>query len=368
MKKNKKNPDLLPLELLKQVSQRNPGVWDVMEHFHCSNGAPDFETWPEWCYAPMASAIAYVTHGALGLSLEAMAPLMSEAQTISALAPWRKSKQIYVFDADLEEMLEGQDDFQIPSELLLQLQFPAIYIKGHHLQLDGRVADGFFAYLEFDVVRKQRELRLLYLYPDLSVVGVPVNLDTKTLEESVESIRESAIEVANNAVTSDDSMLGAYVADVLAHSPMDRQRIEIGRALQLVIYLLAVNADVQENPAQRQVYRQPRDSSSIKDKASELRKWDVGVRVGQSIRAYHVSHASGVEKSTSKSGTHASPRPHMRKGHWHHYWTGKKADPTDRKLILKWTAPMLIGGNASNEELPTVIHQVKGDKNQSADG
>lgn len=359
MKKSKKNPDLLPLELLKQVSQRNPGVWDVMEHFHSSNGAPDLATWPEWCYAPMASAIAYVTQGALGLSFDEIAPLMSEAQAISALAPWRKTKQIYLFDATLEEMLENQDDFHIPSELLLQLQFPAIYIKGHNIQLDGRLADGFFVYLEYDVVRKQKELRLLYLYPDLSVSGVPVNLDTQTLVESVESIRKSAIKVANKAAVGEDSMLGAYAADVLAHSSTDSLRLEIGRALQLVIYLLAVNADVQENAAQKQIYRRPKDSSSIKDKASEIRKWDVGVRVGQTIRAYHVDRSSEAGEAKSKSGTHASPRPHIRRGHWHHYWTGKRADPESRKLILKWTTPMLIGGSSSNDDLPTVIHQVK---------
>lgn len=67
--------------------------------------------------------------GALDLSFDEMVPLLSEAQAISALAPLRKTKQIYLFDATLKEILENQDDFHIPSELLLQLQFPAIYIK-----------------------------------------------------------------------------------------------------------------------------------------------------------------------------------------------------------------------------------------------
>lgn len=35
-------------------------------------------------------------------------------------------------------------------------------------------------------------------------------------------------------------------------------------------------------------------------------------------------------------------------GHWHHYWTGSKSEPEQRKLILKWTHPMLIGGYTDN--------------------
>lgn len=108
---------------------------------------------------------------------------------------------------------------------------------------------------------------MLYLYPDLRVSGVPVNLDIQTLVESVESIRKSAIKVANKAAVGEDSTLGTYAADVLAHTSTDSLQLEIGRALQLVIYLLAVNADVQDNSAHKHIYRQPRDSSSIEDKA-----------------------------------------------------------------------------------------------------
>lgn len=42
-------------------------------------------------------------------------------------------------------------------------------------------------------------------------------------------------------------------------------------------------------------------------------------------------------------GHGSAKSPHSRKGHWHHFWTGKRGTE-ERKLILKWVAPMFING------------------------
>ena len=51
--------------------------------------------------------------------------------------------------------------------------------------------------------------------------------------------------------------------------------------------------------------------------------------------------------------THKPHRPHTRRGHWHHYWTGTK---DNRKLILKWTAPIFVGGSSDN--IITTINKI----------
>ena len=58
------------------------------------------------------------------------------------------------------------------------------------------------------------------------------------------------------------------------------------------------------------------------------------------------------ETERQYSGPGAPKRPHTRRGHWHHYWVGSDKD-NSRKLILKWTAPMFIGGG-SDDTIATV--------------
>ena len=51
--------------------------------------------------------------------------------------------------------------------------------------------------------------------------------------------------------------------------------------------------------------------------------------------------------------------PHSRRGHWHHFWTGAKDKPEERKLVLKWVAPTMIHGDQPNET--TTVVKIKGE-------
>lgn len=59
----------------------------------------------------------------------------------------------------------------------------------------------------------------------------------------------------------------------------------------------------------------------------------------------------GKQRENSSGWTQ---RPHMRRAHWHHFWTGKKGE--ERKLILKWIAPSFI--NTELGEQPATINIV----------
>ncbi len=49
--------------------------------------------------------------------------------------------------------------------------------------------------------------------------------------------------------------------------------------------------------------------------------------------------AEGQDRG-SWPGTHASPRPHIRRGHWHGYWTGPRSGK--QKSELRWIAPLML--------------------------
>lgn len=102
-------------------------------------------------------------------------------------------------------------------------------------------------------------------------------------------------------------------------------------ALQFILYLASENADIQDIP-QSQPPRPRKKRGQILDKASEVKEKATGVRIGNAIRKIKLpSHSS------SQGGTGAKVRPHSRRGHWHHYWTGPRDG--DRRLVLKWTGP-----------------------------
>lgn len=103
-----------PLELLKRISASYPKAWEQMEAFHNMNGSNGLPPWPDWCYAPMSAAIAVATSGGIVTNKENLAPFMADAQAIDALAVWRRSKEVFVLDSDMEQLLyEQADDLEI---------------------------------------------------------------------------------------------------------------------------------------------------------------------------------------------------------------------------------------------------------------
>lgn len=124
--------------------------------------------------------------------------------------------------------------------------------------------------------------------------------------------------------------------------------------LQLVLYILAENADV----TRKYQPKVKKDSSGavriIKDQFKELQINDVGVYVGAALRK---SRKEKSQKSDSRGGSGAGVGkcPHVRRDHWHHYWYGPRNG--ERQLRLKWTAPTTVHPEQAAES--TVIIPVK---------
>ena len=80
-------------------------------------------------------------------------------------------------------------------------------------------------------------------------------------------------------------------------------------------------------------------------------KWEVGWRMGSQLRA-----ARARREGAGAVTEGLTPKPHVRRAHWHAYWTGPKALPKKRKLILKWLHPILVGDHT--QDMPMVVHPV----------
>lgn len=97
-----------------------------------------------------------------------------------------------------------------------------------------------------------------------------------------------------------------------------------------VAYLCSANADIVPS------YKPQRGLKRNNAKRRSQATWhDVGYRIGSELRSYNRA------RSVSSEHLGGTVRPHMRRAHWHHYWTGPRDG--ERKLVLKWLPPTMVG-------------------------
>lgn len=316
-----------------------PNALDQVERFHHARTVLT-DDWPTWCGLPMAAVYAILTHGA-GTVYEASRIMAALGPTalpdLTAALLWIKAKIVYRFDETLFAELSAQPlDDKIPVEALMQFPFFCVYVEAP-VEIHGQEAAGFFAWLEYDCNAKLGELRLLYLMPDSSTISVPLILTGGTVDDCLYAVQQSAMSRAHDlGVDIDLSQPGVYNAS------------EIAAAVNLVLYICSVGADMLP-PAERSAHPRPQVDQRGNSRRPDV--WEVGTRIGAAIRRYrateHVEHAP--------AGTHASPRPHIRRAHWHSFWTGPRDGK--RTVQVKWLPPIPV--NVDDTDLPTTLHRVK---------
>ena len=315
-----------PFQMIKTMPQR---AWTLCDK--CME-LKDTLHWANYCILPIAAGMTVANE--IGLSVE-------NGFRVSALYAWRKYKEIYSFHNDLADMLieQADDEMDIPIEVLYQMPYPCIYVeyKGH----------GFFAHFENDVDNGQIEFRMWYFEDDEDATGFPLILH---IEERC-TISESMDKTFNEAKKRMSPDQEFHTIQYL-----DEMKKKAAELLQFVLYICAENSEKYENPEQKKTTRRNPDSEKRpKDVYREIQKWDVGFRIGSKIhRMKQESNSESNGDVTYRSSGKKSP--HSRRGHWHHYWVGKH-NTDDRRLILKWVAPMFIGGD--EDDNITTIHPVE---------
>jgi hypothetical protein len=84
-------------------------------------------------------------------------------------------------------------------------------------------------------------------------------------------------------------------------------------------------------------------------KGRDLSIKDLGLRIGSALRTYR-----GATGATSEA-TGRSVTPHLRKAHWHRFWTGPRDG--ERTLVLRWLPPIPV--NLHKGEIVSTIHPMR---------
>lgn len=322
-----------PRDYLAELGKAHPFAWSRADELRADRGqgVPD---WPAWVYLPMAGWHAI-------LSAEGN---LRDLARVAALGAWRVTQGIYRFDPMLyAELITTPVDGDIPADVLYRLPEWCIYIETPGLSMpDGEPVHGVWAHLEDDH-RHGAELRLL-VDVDSQRWAIPIHLGRWTLADAL----QRALSVAK---------LPGAVFTQAAQLQMAKIATPV---MPLLLYLCSQNAEIGDGT------RQPTNPAPKRTKrgwrlfpAERVTTWDVGVRLGAALRrAYSTNEAVG-------DGTHAAPRGHIRRAHWHGFRSGAMKTPAGdpipaelRRFDVRWLPPIPVNLD-DPDNLPATIRPVK---------
>jgi hypothetical protein len=329
---------LRPSIVLAEYGRRYPNAWRQIDEFRAAPPIP----WPTWCFLPLAGAWAIVS-GGKPLALEEV----HHVAAVGALAAWRASQGVYLFHGELADSLWRMPvDGRLPCELFEHLPEWCPYILFDvPRDVMGFRAHGFWVHLEHDTHDGNQELRLLLDTSDRRVptesgrpgretllVPFPLHMGG-TLADAIKSSQARARQQA--AAHNVDPKRNRFLEDMVTPEA-------VAPLVSTVLYLCAQNAEVRGPsywpPPQPELTKTKRGPRLFPPSAPTT--WEVGYRIGAAIGDARARAAAGERSAELRAG----PRPHIRRAHWHLYWTGPRdAAQTPR---LHWLAPMPINAAA----------------------
>lgn len=310
-------PVVRPTEHVAAVRRLRPGILDALTRLRAAK-----VDWPAWCWVPVS-----VVEGVLALGVAGGTRAVSdlEAAAHTAVAAWRQTQGIYRFDPDvLDALWRTPVAGNLPTELLERLPEWCVYVETPGRSAFGTRIEGFYASLDFDTIRNSQLLRVALDSPD-GLLPVPLELGG-SLGGAIDRLNaDAARALGEGRIDAETAAVGASV------------RAAVEPLVSLVLYLCSEAAEISDR---RDSSRHPEGFRDPVRVPNSPTVWETSSRLGARLRAARTA------AEVSGGGAHAAPRPHVRRAHWHHYWTGSKSGH-DRRLVLRWVHPTLVGGDES---------------------
>ena len=187
----------------------------------------------------------------------------------------------------------------------------AVYIETPALSYEHMPMEGFIAHLDYNLFSRSVDLQFAIFRKGIDqpkMIALPLG--------------EGTLLDAMDRVDRVDDMFSANTSNIRYIGDRDEYRQTFTAMIQLLLYICSEEPDMPEieHPQKRR-----RLSGSVRA-PKEPRVWDVGVRISAAIRRFNgrPSSTPAAFEDGAASGSHASPRPHVRSAHWHTYWTGPR--------------------------------------------
>ena len=259
---------------------------------------------------------------------------------------WNLYKQIYKFDDDLFELLtENTDTANVPVDIIkANLPYPAFFIDNKIQGTNGTIYRGVYVSLIYNS-NNQLELGVFFVEDneesDYLFCFVPLEMGIQTLKELM-SIRDIKMNLQGKEESRE------MVIDIT------------NRILNVIIYICSANKEVervkvniQDNP---ETHKGKSKKKKNQSKRTAVVKSFVGYKLGETIRknknkkTYQYIPSEGNGRGVRKSA-------HLRRAHYHSFWIGKRNNPEDRQLIVKFIPPIYV--NSESDDIISTVHKVK---------
>lgn len=259
---------------------------------------------------------------------------------------WAVYKQSYRFDNDFLSLLMNETDAKsIPVKALVgSLPYPAFFIDNRFQDESGVKYRGVYISLLYSTPTKP-ELGMMFVEDtgesDYRFLMLPLYYEDDTVEELMNKrLQEYANKVSPRVKEERDTIidLAEGIVNVILYLCSQDREVE-------VIKIATPQSSSTGNKSKKK--QKPRTTKSTENK--------VGYKIGASIRAskkVYIHEES--ENKTHKKGSKKSP--HVRRAHYHKYWTGSEKDGT-KKIVVKLLMPIFVGKDDA-----ATLHKVKAPK------
>lgn len=256
---------------------------------------------------------------------------------ILAIAKWYYcGRQMYKFDEELSKLLSNQNksDITVSIETLKHLPCDNFFVER---QFNNSV--GFFVSVDEETVT------IVDIYPTgISSIICPI-ADQTTIRDLFESAIRTNSDEAKKYLSGD--------------SEKDQQSIDatvnvICERFQYIVYLSAINAEIEPITKGAIVKRTSNTNDNPKPTTqSKTQISNVGHRIGASLKPKQ-ANIKYVDKN-KLSEHHGAPKaPHIRRSHFHSFWTGSGENKT---LVVKWIGAVFVNGDKEIDT--TTLHTIK---------
>ena len=281
-----------------------------------------------------------------------------------AYKAWQRTKAVYSFKQELVEAMSQTADSSIYVSLLERLPFKDMLFffpeEGLPLLNDERIR-GMYVHIESHPENLWIVVNTLDHAPQYGSkvlpgigMGFPITNGMKISEvfETPQFLE----------------WLSAYKRSLGYFNQLDEQRIEdlisaekraLNTAINLLYYLSAKNADIKTVKRSKKQHKP--SPSQNDDPVPAVKQFDVGSEYAEIVYRHLSDNVDADEDDddipeeapavrAKKAGK--KRRPHARRAHWQHYWTGEGR----KNLELRWKSDLFVG--ASRDDQATVVYEV----------
>jgi len=324
-----------------------PNCWLAVDLLRSRRGL-DLVAWPSWCFLPLTGAFEILSTVCSPSVLE-----LADFSSFTALATWRVTQGIYRFEPEIyEAVCNTRPTIEIPFNILYKMPEWCVYIQTQRMESHGVHLYGAFAHLEWNA-RTARTHLILVFDTNEGLLPSRIEIGQWNLAEAIDRLN-SELQVAAAFLwmplaTPEEQAIFRNI--ILTFS---------GPVVSLLLYLCSQAAEIGDgthaprNPQPKTVRGLARQFPADKPTT-----WEVGVRLGAALRqARRSEEAENAEKGSSSAG----PRPHIRRAHWHGFWTGSRegdhrSGKEKRRFDLRWLPPIAVKVTDASV-LPAVVRPV----------